>query len=180
MPLLKANVLVTGLPGCGKSTLVNRLVEKARTKGIIVGGISTPEFRLSTGRRGGFLIQDIATGEKQIMASVDRSSPFSVGRYGVNLQAIQEVGVKAINSAITEADLVVVDEIGKMELAVSEFKTSVAGALNSTKPVLGTVGMRLKTAFVTEIKNRSDVTLFVLTPETRSQVYQNVVNLIGL
>jgi nucleoside-triphosphatase len=176
----KVNVLVTGRPGCGKSTLVNRLVEMARAKGITVGGISTPEFRLPSGKRGGFLIQDIATGEKQIMASADRSSPVSVGRYGVDLQSIQDVGVKAINSAVAEADLVVIDEIGKMELAVSEFKTSVAGALNSAKPVLGTIGMRLKTVFVVDIKNRSDVTLIVLTPETRDQVYQNVVQLFGL
>ncbi|MFX1403834.1 MAG: NTPase [Promethearchaeota archaeon] len=180
MPLLKVNVLVTGRPGCGKSTLVNRLIEKARAKGIIVGGISTPEFRLSTGKRGGFLIQDIATGEKQIMASANHSSPVLVGRYGVDLQAIQDVGVKAINSAVAKADLVVIDEIGKMELAVSEFKLSVAGALNSSKPVLGTIGMWVKTAFVVDIKNRSDVTLLVLTPETRDQVYQNIVNLFGL
>jgi nucleoside-triphosphatase len=180
LPLLKVNVLVTGLPGCGKSTLVNRIVEKARAKGITVGGISTPEFRLSTGKRGGFLIQNIATGEQQVMASADRSSPVSVGRYGVDLQSIQDVGVNAINSAVAEANLVVIDEIGKMELAVSEFKTSVAGALNSSKPVLGTIGMRLKNAFVVDIKNRSDVILVVLTPETRDQIYQRVVHLIGL
>lgn len=173
-------MLVTGLPGCGKSTLVNRLVENARQRGIKVGGISTPEFRLSTGKRGGFLIQNMATGEEQIMASVELSSPVSVGRYGVNLEAIRDVGVTAINSAVAEADLVVIDEIGKMELAVPEFSSSVRKALDSSKLVLGTIGMRLKTPFVNDIKNRSDVTLLVLTPENRSQIYQDARNLIAL
>jgi nucleoside-triphosphatase len=180
VPLQKVNVLVTGLPGCGKSTLVNRLVEKARAKGITVGGISTPEFRLATGKRGGFLIRNIATGEEQTMASVEYASPVSVGRYGVNLQAIQDIGVTAITTAIAEADLVVIDEIGKMELAVAKFKASVIEALNSTKPVLGTIGMRLKTPFVLDIKNRVDVTVTVLTSENRNQVYQDVKNVLGV
>ena len=174
------NVLVTGLPGCGKSTLVNRFVAAAHKRGIKVGGISTPEFRLPSGKRGGFLIQDVVTGKEKVMASVEISSPMSVGRYGVDLEAILDVGVTAINSAIIEADLVVIDEIGKMELAVPEFSTSVLNALDSSKPVLGTIGMRLKTPFTMELKNRSDVSLLILTVENRSQIYQEIETLVVL
>ncbi len=172
-------MLVTGLPGCGKSSLVNRLVENARQRGIKVGGISTPEFRLKTGKRGGFLIQNIATGEEQIMASTELSSPVSVGRYGVNLEAIRDLGVTAIDSAIIEADFVIIDEIGKMEVAVPEFLSSVTEALNSSKAVLGTLGIRLKTPLVTDIKNREDVTIMVLTPENRSQIYRDTRQMFG-
>jgi nucleoside-triphosphatase len=178
--LNKANILISGHPGCGKSTLVNRLVETARKKHIKVGGISTPEFRLPTGKRGGFLIQNLATGMEQIMASVDQSSPISVGRYGVNLDAIRNLGVTAINQAVSEADLVVIDEIGKMEIAAPDFLTSVIKALDSSVPVLGTIGLWLKTPRIVELKNRKDITLKILTPETRNQLYQSIMGLLGL
>jgi nucleoside-triphosphatase len=178
--LLKVNLLITGLPGCGKSTLINRVVDRAKQDGLEVGGISTPEFRLDTGRRGGFLIRDIATGAEQVMAAIDVSSPVKVGRFGVNLNAIQEIGVTAIEYATTSTELIVIDEIGKMELAVPEFQRAVIMAFNSLKPVLGTIGLRLKTHFVNQVKNRSDVTILTLTPETRATVYQQACTLLDL
>jgi nucleoside-triphosphatase len=178
--LLKANLLITGLPGCGKSTLVNGVVDRAKQGGLKVGGISTPEFRLNTGRRGGFLIRDIATGAEQVMAAIDIISPVKVGRYGVDLSAIQEIGVTAIDYAATSAELIVIDEIGKMELAVPEFQRAVVMAFNSHKSVLGTIGLRLKTHFVDQVKNRKDVTILTLTPETRAAVYQQACTLLDL
>ncbi|MFX1510270.1 MAG: NTPase [Promethearchaeota archaeon] len=178
--LENVNVLVTGLPGCGKSTLVNRLLATAQQQGFKVGGIRTPEFRDFTKKRVGFFIQDIASGEQLIMASVKIESPVSVGRYRVNLEAIQQIGVAAINAAIEKADLIVIDEIGKMELAVSDFLPTVLKALNSTKPVLGTIGLRLKIPAISKLKTRSDVTLLTLKPENRTQIYQEIQNRFGL
>jgi nucleoside-triphosphatase len=176
----KANLLITGRPGSGKSTLVNRFIEMTRQKGIRVGGISTPDFRFETGRRRGFLIRDIATGAEETMAAVDFSSPVKVGRYGVNLQAVRDIGVTAINQAIQLAELIVIDEIGRMELAVPEFPRSVVDALDSPKPVLGTIGMNLKGQFVTMVKSRDDVRILILTPENRTHLYQQISMLFGL
>ncbi|MFX1299506.1 MAG: NTPase [Promethearchaeota archaeon] len=178
--MLKVNLLITGFPGCGKSTLVNRVVDRAKQDGLKVGGISTPEFRLGSGRRGGFLIRDIATGAEQVMAAVDISSPVKVGHYGVNLNAIREIGVIAIDYATTSTELIVIDEIGKMELAVPEFQRAVIRAFDSPKPLLGTIGLKLKTHFVNQIKNRNDVTILTLTPEKRTTVFQQTCTLMGL
>ncbi len=178
--LTKVNILLTGLPGCGKSTLINRIIDQARGEGVKVGGISTPEFRLSAGRRGGFLIRDVALGKEQIMAAIDIASSVRVGRYGVSLPAIRSIGVSAINQAVNSSDLIIIDEIGKMELAVREFQESVSAALNSPKPVLGTIGMKLRTPFVTKIKNRTDITVFMLTPEKRDSLYHQIISLLGL
>ncbi|MDO8055587.1 MAG: NTPase [Candidatus Hermodarchaeota archaeon] len=170
----KTNILITGAPGSGKSTLLERVMEKAEQQELAVGGISTPEFRLSNGRRGGFLIRDVATGTEQIMAGVDVASPFRVGRYGVEVQAILEVGVTAIDAAVSTADLVLIDEIGKMELIVPEFRQSVLAALDSSKPVLGTIGLRLRIPFAEGIKRRPDLTLLTITPYNRNQLYTQI------
>lgn len=176
----KTNILVTGAPGSGKSTLLERVIGKAKQQGLAVGGISTPEFRLSNGRRGGFLIRDVATGTEQIMAGVDVKSAFRVGRYGVKVQAVLEVGVTAIDAAVSSADLVLIDEIGKMELAVPEFRQSVLAALNSSKPVLGTIGLRLHSPYVDEIKSRPDLTLLTVTPQNRNQLYMQICTKLGI
>ncbi len=178
--LTKANVLLTGFPGCGKSTLVNTIINHTKKMGLQVGGISTPEFRVPDGRRGGFLIRDIASGVTQTMASVEISSPVRVGRYGVNLEAIRIIGIAALEQAIESANLIVIDEIGKMELTVPEFQQIVTNALNSPKPVLGTMGLRLRTPFITALKHRLDVTILTLTAENRNLIFEKVCKLLGI
>jgi len=177
--LRKVNVLITGRPGCGKSTLVERVISLLLTKGAKVGGITTPEFRDPTGRRGGFLIRDIATGEERKMAAIGMPSRIRVGRYGVDVEAVRSFGVTAIERAVEDADLIVIDEIGKMELAVPEFRQCVATALNSPKPVLGTIGLHLSQPFAEAIKRRPDVRVILLSPERREEVYCQVCELLG-
>ena len=176
----KTNILVTGAPGSGKSTLVQRVIEKAKQQGLSVGGISTPEFRLSNGRRGGFLIRDVASGTERRMAGVDIASSFHVGRYGIDTQAIRQVGVPAIDAAVIAADLVLIDEIGKMELIVPEFQRSVLAALDSSKPILATIGLRLRVPFANKIKRRSDVTLFTVAPHNRNQLLAQICEMLQI
>jgi nucleoside-triphosphatase THEP1 len=92
----------------------------------------------------------------------------------VNLTAIREIGIKAINQAVVSADLIIIDEIGKMELAVPEFQDSVVSAFDSPIPVLGTIGLKLHSSFVSTLKNRDDVTIFTLTPDTRSTLFERI------
>lgn len=178
--LQKANILITGPPGCGKSTLVARIIKSLQTKGVKVGGITTPDFRTESGRREGFLIQDITTGEKATMAAVGFPSKIQVGRYGVDVAAVRTIGVNAIERATTTADVVVIDEIGKMELAVPEFQRCVTSAFDSTKPVLGTIGLYLTSPFVTTVKQRTDVKILKLKRDQQSTIYQHIGKLLGI
>ena len=77
-------------------------------------------------------------GETAVMAHVDFPGPFRVGKYGVDVAALEKVGVKALRKAIEEKRLVVVDEIGKMELFSTAFQEAVAQALERGR-VLGTI-----------------------------------------
>ncbi|MEM5798681.1 MAG: nucleoside-triphosphatase, partial [Candidatus Aenigmatarchaeota archaeon] len=131
------NILITGRPGCGKSRLLQEIVKELNLK---VGGIVTPEIR-KRGERIGFEIVDIATGKRQLMAGIGIKGP-KVSKYGVNISAI-EFGIKAIERAIKEAELIVIDEIGKMELCHPDFDAAVRKAFLCGKPVLACVQLKL-------------------------------------
>jgi len=166
------NVLITGRPGVGKSTIVSRLIERAKRMELKVGGLSTPEIR-EKGRRIGFKLVDIATGEEGILAMVGIRGPM-VSKYGVNLDDLRRVGVGAIKRALKESDLIIIDEIGKMELFSDEFKQAVVQALNSSKPVIATVGKFLRDPFVREILRREDVVLFEITINNRDAIFDEI------
>ena len=143
------NIILTGRPGSGKSRLALEIVKEL---GLKAGGISTPEIRQGS-RRIGFWIQDMLTGEKRVMAKVGFKGP-KVSKYGIDLQAI-EFGIRAIKRAIREADVILIDEIGKMELHHPGFEKAVEDAFNSGKPVLAVVQLKL----LEKYKNKGDVFL---------------------
>lgn len=148
------NILITGKPGCGKSTLIQKLIKNRN-----VGGILTPEIRKS-GIRYGFEIIDLKTGKKGLLSSVDTKGP-KIGKYGVNLIDIENVGVEAIRSAIENSDFIIIDELGKMEILSEKFRDVVLKALDSDKPVIATI-TRAKDPFIDRVKKRDDVKLFYL------------------
>lgn len=139
-------VLVTGSPGVGKTTLIRRVVETIKAQGYSVGGMITQEIRKEQVRVG-FEILDLYTGAKGLLAHVEVRNGRRVGKYGVDIRGLEGVGVKAIMDGLRrpEVDLLVIDEIGPMELVSSEFKSAVRQAMSGSKPFLGTVQLKLCT-----------------------------------
>lgn len=178
--LRKVNALVTGPPRCGKSTLITNLSKRLRVRGFKVGGITTPEIRSPTGTRTGFLIRDIDSGKEQTMASVGLSSDIQVGRYGVNVDSIRTTGVEAIKRAVTAFDIVVIDEIGKMEVVVPEFQQWVSRALDSEKTVLGTISRHFSHPFFAAIKHRPDVIILQLTRDNQAKICKRLNKLLKI
>ncbi|AKB57390.1 NTPase [Methanosarcina barkeri] len=127
-------IAVTGSPGIGKSTVVAKAAEKlANQPGFKIGGIQTAEIR-KEGRREGFSIMDLATGKTGVLGSIRGSGP-RVGKYHVNLEDLEKIGANALRSAL-ECDLIVIDEVGPMELKSEAFVSAVEVVLESNKPVL--------------------------------------------
>ena len=126
---------LTGLPGSGKSTVFIRCVERLKEMGFSVGGIATPEIR-NRGRRTGFSVVDLATGRRGLLAGVDVSSSYKVGRYGVNLPEFESVALLALDHAEESCDVIGIDEIGRMELFSEPFKRKVDELVDSTKPLI--------------------------------------------
>ena len=129
---MKRVYLLTGRPGTGKTSLVKQVAARMKGK---AGGFYTEEIR-TRGVRQGFRLVTL-DGEEAVLAHVNVRSPHRVGKYGVDIDGLDRVGVPALYKAARQCDLVVVDEIGKMELFSAEFREAVSQAIDSRKRVLG-------------------------------------------
>ena len=165
---MKQAYLLTGGPGVGKTTLIKQAIDKAQVN---AGGFFTEEIRAG-GVRQGFMIVTL-DGRSAILSHVDIKSHNRVSKYGVDIESLDTVGVAALKDAISGCDVVVIDEIGKMELFSPSFKDAVLEALNSKKRVLGTI-MFTSHPWADDIKRHPDVALITVTRANRQQVLEQV------
>ena len=128
-----STLLITGEPGTGKTTLLRRALASFSGP---AGGFYTQEIR-SGGTRLGFRLETL-DGEQATLAHVDFKSPHRVSKYGVDAASLERVGVAALKRAREQGGLVVVDEIGKMELLSQVFREVVEEAIREGR-VLGTI-----------------------------------------
>jgi nucleoside-triphosphatase len=164
-------LLLTGRPGIGKTTVIKAV---AASLGERAGGFYTEEIRESGGRKG-FRLVTLA-GQTAVMAHVNlrgQGRP-RVGRYGVDLGAIERVGVAALQRAMRENRIVVMDEIGKMELFCGPFKEAVLRAVSGPYTVMAAV-MARPNAWVDSLKAMPDVTLWEVTAGNRDRMAERVV-----
>ena len=159
--------LVTGPPGVGKSTAVSKVVLRLKSAGVIVGGCTTAEQR-SGGVRVGFAVRDLTSGRTGQLASVSSKFGPRVGRYRVNLTDLAKVGAAGLMSAADMSEVIVIDEVGPMELVSPEFRRAVRKCIESGKPMLAVVHERLEDDLLSELRSKatSAVTLSV---ETRDR-----------
>lgn len=162
------NILITGLPGVGKTTLIKKIAERNKNR---CRGFYTEEIREHNKRVGFKLIT--LDGQSCIMAHKDIKSPFQVGKYGVDIECIEKFGVEAIKNGILGNKIVIIDEIGKMELYSIEFKRKVSEALNSNCPVIATI-LSSPNPFCEKIKKRKDVEIFEITLSNRNKLIHKI------
>jgi nucleoside-triphosphatase len=161
-------ILITGPPGVGKTTIIKRI---ASALGRRAGGFYTEEIRES-GIRKGFEIETL-DGKKGILASVDIKSAFKVGKYKVNIEDIERICVKTIEDAVDSRDFVIIDEIGKMELASSRFKEAVKYAFESSKTVVATI-KETGDSFTNAIKRSSNLKIFEVNQRNRDNISEEI------
>jgi len=165
------NILLTGLPGAGKTTIIKRVIGE----GIDAGGFYTEEMR-EHGRRTGFKIVTL-DGRTGILADTKRESKLRVGKYRINIQALEDLGVGSVSDAIGRKDVVIIDEIGKMELFSERFKEVVSRALDSDKIVLGTI-MYKENPFTDAIKERQDTKVIMVDKSNRDELPGEILEMI--
>jgi nucleoside-triphosphatase len=154
------NILVTGPPRSGKSTLIEKVVQRISRPAT---GFFTQELR-EKGRRVGFTITTLQ-GKTGVLAHQRIRSAFRVGNYGVNLEDLDQIAVPSMLPS-TPDQIVVVDEIGKMECFSRLFKETLIQALSSDNLVIGSVAIK-GDRFIQSIKTRDDVSLVSISKNTR-------------
>ena len=161
---MKRKVLLTGRPGCGKTTLVRRVVKELAQS---AGGFYTEEIR-ERGLRRGFKIVTL-DGKEGVFAHVNFKTHQRLGKYGLDFSPLETISIEAVRKAIREREVTVIDEIGPMEIRSAIFRDVVNEAFNSRAPLLGTITAR-PFPFTDAIKKRRDVTLIEIRGDNREQL----------
>jgi len=165
-------LLVTGVPGVGKTTLLRRVAAQAQRK---LGGFTTEEMR-TQGQRVGFRIVPF-DGPGRVMAHLDFRSRARVGRYGVDVDAIDAVAETAL-ALDPNIDVYLVDEIGKMECFSARFVAAMRRLLDSDKRLVASIA-RKGTGFIAEVTRRHDVDLWEVTVANRDALVDPILKWIA-
>ncbi|MCX8049362.1 MAG: NTPase [Methylohalobius sp.] len=160
-------LLLTGAPGIGKTTLIKRIA--ARLAGFPLAGFYTEEIR-EDGRRVGFRLEDFVGGESGVIAHVGFPSFMRVGRYGVDVTAIDRLVGTALSRS---GEVYLIDEIGKMECVSSVFVRCLELLLNEKKPLIATIAKQ-GGGFIQKVKRQPGIELWEVTLGNRDALVEQV------
>jgi nucleoside-triphosphatase len=164
MSLTKNNILITGTPGIGKTTLIKKLSKELGNFHPV--GFYTEEIR-EKGIRKGFELVSL-DGRKGLFSHTDIKSPYRVGKYRVNVRSFEDF-LDSIPFFDQTSRLIIIDEVGKMECLSTKFKKLIKEILDSEKLVIATIALR-GSGLIAEIKKRDDVKLFEMTQGDRDSL----------
>ena len=166
--LVKKNLLITGLPGVGKTILVKKLSEALKSFHPI--GFYTAEIR-EEGERKGFELISLE-GKKGLLSHQDIKSPYQIGSYKVDIKSFDDF-LESISFFNPLTRLIIIDEIGKMECLSGQFKKLLKEILDSEKWVIATIALK-GSGLIAEVKGRKDVQLFEITKKNRDSLLKEI------
>lgn len=171
---------ITGLPRSGKSAVMEKVLsmlkeERGRELSArnlageteIIGGICTEPI-LENGERLGYKIRDLVTGDEGEIAHKNIDSRLRVLGYGLNTAELERVAIPAIQHAIDNCEVIVIDEIGKFAVESEAFVNSVRTALEVDKPTLLTLHKKSRHPLLQDIRRRDDGRILEVTPVNRA------------
>ncbi len=164
-------ILLTGPPRCGKTTLIEKFVQQI---GFLCRGFFTREIR-ERGRRVGFSINTL-DGQEAVLAHENFKSSLRVGRYGVDLDQFEKIAIPAIWPARAE-DILIIDEIGKMECYSSLFREVLWKIFDLPNWLIATIAEK-GTPFIEKIKKRDDIILMPITLANREDLIHSLLKML--
>lgn len=164
----KKNILLTGLPGVGKTTLIKKL--SSELSGLNPAGFYTEEIREGGVRKGFDLVS--LDGRRGLLSHVEIESPYRVGRYRIDVKGFEDF-LDSITFFAPETCLIIIDEIGKMECLSPKFKRLIKEILNSEKILIVTIALK-GGGLIEEMKRRDDIRLFEITEKNRDSLLSEI------
>ena len=172
--LTEMKVLLTGPPGIGKTTVVQTVLNGSELQ---AGGFFTQEIR-KRGRRIGFVLKTL-DGEEGVLAHVDYEGKYRVGRYGVDVPLFETLALPALERGLKGKEIIVIDEIGKMELFSHRFQEMIRQIFDQeAKHLLGVIHQG-REPFTESIKTRPDVEVIVVNYDNRDNLAARIITGLG-
>lgn len=159
---MKKNIFLTGAPSSGKTTVIKKVIKGLKFP---ANGFYTEEERVE-GKRVGFLMRTLH-GRSGYLGHQDIKSDFHIRRYGVSIENIESIAAPSIMPV--GKNIIILDEIGKMECFSDVFKEAAISALDSSNIVVGTITFGGDN-FIMGIKERQDIEIHEVTPENRDSL----------
>ncbi len=156
---MKPNIFLTGAPSAGKTTVIKKVIDGLKCP---ANGFYTEEEK-QDGRRVGFLMRTL-NGQSGYLAHQDISSDYHIRRYGISIDNIEQIAVPAITPVGDQ--MIILDEIGKMECFSELFRQAAVNALNAPNRIIGTITLG-GNDFIRSIKDREDVEILEVTLDNR-------------
>jgi nucleoside-triphosphatase len=166
--------LLTGKPGIGKTTTIKKVIDRISVERC--GGFYTEEIRVRDTRIGFRLVT--LDGRTGVFAHIKSESPLRIGRYGVNLDCLESLGIVAIQEAIETKKIIIIDEIGLMEGLSDRFKKTVLEVFKSSSSFLGTIALKPH-PWLDMLKQQEGVVVYTLTPDNRDTMIDTLVPLVS-
>ena len=158
------NIILTGPPRIGKTTLIRAVIAALEDR---CAGFYTEEIK-EQDERVGFKLHTMQN-KSCVLSHRDIRGHYHVGKYGVDLECVEEIGAWAIKRGIKTGKTIIIDEIGKMEILSRRFRLAVLDALDSKCPVICTMLFK-RQPFCDKIRARKDVEILEVTEDNRDKL----------
>ncbi|MFA5771726.1 MAG: NTPase [Thermoplasmata archaeon] len=168
---------ITGLPGAGKTYALVKVIEMLEGEGVNVGGMITEPI-LDKKNVVGFKIINWITKKEDVLSHIKFESKQMVGIYGINVEALETIGVNAINEAVMNSDVIIIDEVGKMEVGSEKFIESVKKAIDVDKPLILTLHKKSRNPLLQDIRRRADMRILEVTPINRNLLPYKIIKIL--
>ncbi len=168
---------ISGLFGVDKTGSLIKIIDMLAEEGISIGGLLTEPI-MEDNRIVGYQVMNWRTKEKAILAHLHIDTPVEIDGYNVDLENLDEVGVKAIEDAALRDDVILIDEAGKMHVQSERFNEVVKAVFELEKPLILTYHKKSRSKLLQDVRRRNDVRIFELTEINKGILPHKVVELI--
>jgi nucleoside-triphosphatase len=165
------HILITGLPGVGKTTLIRELVKHLAEHN--PAGFYTEEVLDAQGTREGFRLVTLC-GRRLVMSHIRHPGPYRVSRYGVDVAGFEQL-LAELDLRHARSRLIMIDEIGRMECLSRKFQEEVTRLMDAPNVLVATVALKGE-GFIRQVKNRPDCHLVTVTRENRDSLVNDLLS----